>query len=85
MEAPKFQPQSIYKISQDFNYKGDDYWGWSVWIEAKEEEQLDKIEYVVYVLHPTFKPPIQRLTTGQVISGLLPVAGAHLLYMPNSK
>jgi len=60
MDAPKFESQSVYKISQDFKYKGDDYWGWSVWIDAKDEE-LDKIEYVTYVLHPTFKPPIQKV------------------------
>jgi len=60
MEAPKFQSQSIYKISQDCKYKGDDYWGWSVWIDAAAEE-LDKIEYVTYVLHPTFTPPIQKV------------------------
>lgn len=60
MDAPKFQSQSIYKISQDCDYKGDDFWDWSVWIDAAEDE-LDKIEYVTYVLHPTFKPPVKKV------------------------
>ena len=56
MEAPKFKTQNTYWIEQGYKYKGDDYWEWSVWLEAKEAE-LNKIDYVTYVLHPSFYNP----------------------------
>lgn len=43
-----------YRIEQDFEYAGNDYWRWSAWIEADDAE-LDKVQDVVWVLHPTFK------------------------------
>jgi len=45
-----------YRIAQDFRYMGRDYWKWRVWIEA-EEEALDAIDYVEWILHPTFPKP----------------------------
>lgn len=35
-----------------------DWWKWSVWIEGPEEE-LDQIDHVVYILHPTFPNPVR--------------------------
>ena len=46
------------KIKQDFRYKGDDYWDWSVWIDGSPQE-LDKIDQVTYILHPTFPSPVR--------------------------
>jgi hypothetical protein len=40
---------------------GDGRYSWKVWLEA-EEETLDRIDYVVYKLHPTFPRPEIRLT-----------------------
>jgi|SRR5882724_6575245 len=48
------------RIKQDATYEGGDRWKWSVWVEAPAEE-LDKIEYVEYILHPTFAEPIRRV------------------------
>ena len=35
-----------YNIKQSCQYKEDDYWDWSVWIESSESG-LDKIENVI--------------------------------------
>lgn len=43
-----------YRIEQDFEYAGNDYWRWWAWVEA-ENAELDKVQEVVWHLHPTFK------------------------------
>lgn len=50
-----------YKLEQDYEYKGKDWWEWAVWIEASDEE-LDRIEYVEYTLHPTFPKPVREIS-----------------------
>src|SRR5882724_9919224 len=46
------------KIKNSSTWQGRDRWSWSLWIEA-EPEDLDKIDHVEYVLHPTFVQPIR--------------------------
>ena len=41
------------KIAQEEHYRGEDWWQWSVWIEA-EPADLTHIEKVVWHLHPSF-------------------------------
>jgi hypothetical protein len=48
------------RIKQDATYEGSDRWKWSVWVDATEEE-LRQIEYVEYILHPTFAEPNRRV------------------------
>lgn len=48
------------KIKQDFEYKGKDWWKWSVWVDGPEQE-LDEIKYVEYTLHPTFSKPVRKI------------------------
>jgi transcription initiation factor IIF auxiliary subunit len=48
-------------IAQAAKYEGDDWWEWSVWIEA-EESELDAIEFVQYTLHHTFPQPVRRIS-----------------------
>lgn len=50
-----------YSVSQSYEYIGDDYWDWAVWIDASKED-LDKIEYVTYNLHHTFLKPVRIIT-----------------------
>ncbi len=50
----------IFQIAQSYQYKGDDWWDWSVWIEGPEDE-LDKVEFVQYTLHHTFRKPVRRV------------------------
>lgn len=48
------------RIDQGFEYQGDDWWHWWVWIEGPAAE-LDRIEKVVYTLHETFPNPVQTI------------------------
>lgn len=50
-----------YRIAQDFEYAGNDYWRWWVWIEAGEAE-LDRVLEVNWILHPTFKKSRVQVT-----------------------
>jgi len=50
----------FYKIEQDFEYVGDDWWKWWIWIEG-ENNELDNIDHVVYTLHPTFPNPVRTV------------------------
>jgi len=43
-----------YRIAQDFEYAGKDYWRWWAWIDADDSE-LDQVKHVVWILHPSFK------------------------------
>src|SRR5438132_3927216 len=61
------------KIAQDFDYKGNDWWVWSVWIEGSEEE-LNNTAQVEYTLHPTFPKPV-RATTDRSSKFRLQTAG----------
>lgn len=49
------------RILQDSSYMNDDWWRWSVWIDGVEAD-LDRIDRVVYTLHPTFPDPVRTVT-----------------------
>jgi transcription initiation factor IIF auxiliary subunit len=49
-----------YKIKQDFDYVGDDWWNWSVWIDGSKAD-LDAIDHVIYTLHSTFHNPVRKI------------------------
>lgn len=51
-----------YKIAQGYDYKGDDYWDWWVWVESSDVN-LDKIDNVIYNLHYTFREPVRTIKT----------------------
>ena len=50
-----------YRIAQDFEYAGNEYWRWWAWIEAGDAS-LDKVREVTWILHPTFKQSRVRVT-----------------------
>jgi TIR domain/YEATS family len=52
------------EIHQAANFTGDGHWKWSVWIDGPEAE-LDQVQSVEWVLHPTFPNPIVRATQRQ--------------------
>lgn len=52
-EKDSFFPQ------QSYTYSGADFWDWSVWIDAEDPKNLDKIESVTYHLHNTFINPVR--------------------------
>ena len=49
------------RIKQDSKMIDDDWWEWSVELDAPDE-QLDKVKFVEYTLHETFPDPIRRIT-----------------------
>jgi transcription initiation factor IIF auxiliary subunit len=52
------------EIQQAVSLTGDGYWTWSVWIDGPDAE-LDQVQFVEWVLHPTFPNPIRRATQRQ--------------------
>lgn len=61
MEVKKYTEntnKSSYRLAQDSKYAGDEYWDWSIWVEASDKD-LDKIECVTYNLHISFPEPVQ--------------------------
>jgi transcription initiation factor IIF auxiliary subunit len=36
-------------------------WDWSIWLDGPAED-LDEIKYVEYILHPTFSPPMRKIS-----------------------
>jgi hypothetical protein len=49
------------EVKQKSDYQGNDWWEWSVWIEAPPKS-LSQIESVEYTLHPTFPERVRRHT-----------------------
>ena len=47
-------------IQQSTTYLGNDRWKWSVWLDGTSEE-LDKVDHVIYILHPTFHDPVRTV------------------------
>jgi transcription initiation factor IIF auxiliary subunit len=50
----------MYRVDQGYEYIGDDRWNWWVRIDATDAE-LDRINHVVYTLHPTFSNPVRTV------------------------
>ncbi|MGH9871735.1 MAG: pYEATS domain-containing protein [Pyrinomonadaceae bacterium] len=50
-----------FKISQSETFQGNDWWEWAVWVEGSDEA-LDKVDYVEWTLHSTFRDPIRKVT-----------------------
>jgi transcription initiation factor IIF auxiliary subunit len=47
-------------IKQSQTYTGNGKWQWSVWLDGTDEE-LDSVDHVIYILHPTFSTPVRRI------------------------
>ena len=58
----KHYSEDKFEIQQNYKYIGEDYWDWSVWIEAIDSA-LDKIDNVIYNLHYTFPKPVRTIDT----------------------
>ena len=49
-----------FRIQQEATRRSAEWWQWSVWVDGSESA-LDQIDYVEYILHPTFAKPIQQV------------------------
>jgi transcription initiation factor IIF auxiliary subunit len=47
-------------VQQGYQYEGNDRWSWWIALEGPPAE-LDQVESVTYVLHPTFHEPIRTV------------------------
>jgi transcription initiation factor IIF auxiliary subunit len=50
-----------FTIQQWDKYEGEDWWKWAVWIEAPNKA-LDLVDFVEWILHPTFPNPVRRIS-----------------------
>lgn len=50
------------KLKNRWRYQGNDRWEWEAFIDDENTGELDKVDLVEYVLHPTFSDPIRRTT-----------------------
>jgi transcription initiation factor IIF auxiliary subunit len=51
------------RIKNTWNYIGQDRWKWEAYIDDGGSGELNKIEFVEYVLHPTFPDPIRKVNS----------------------
>ncbi len=45
------------KLKNDWDMAKEDWWRWSVFLDDDGSGDLEKVDYVDYVLHPTFPNP----------------------------
>jgi transcription initiation factor IIF auxiliary subunit len=53
------------KLKNSWFYKGDDWWDWEAFIDDEGSGELSNVDYVEYVLHPTFPNPLRKITNPQ--------------------
>lgn len=49
------------RIRNNWKYTGNDKWDWEAFIDDGGSGELRNVQYVEYVLHPTFPNPIRRV------------------------
>jgi transcription initiation factor IIF auxiliary subunit len=50
------------KLKNDWKYVGDDRWDWSLYLDSDDPAEIQEVESVKYILHPTFKSPIRTVS-----------------------
>lgn len=51
------------KIRNRWNYTGNDRWDWEAFLDDAGSGELDSVQSVEYVLHPTFPNPLRRVAS----------------------
>ena len=49
------------QLQNSWREKDDDRWNWSAYLTGPD---VDKVDYVEYVLHPTFVDPVRKVKAG---------------------
>lgn len=49
------------QLKNNWKYKGNDWWEWEAFVDDGGSGEIKDIEFVEYVLHPTFPDPIRRI------------------------
>jgi transcription initiation factor IIF auxiliary subunit len=52
-------------LRNKWHYKGDDRWKWEAFLDDEGSGELSNVDYVEYILHPTFKEPIRRISDAE--------------------
>jgi transcription initiation factor IIF auxiliary subunit len=47
------------ELHNSWEYEKDDWWEWSAYLKGSD---LPKVDYVEYILHPSFKKPLRTVT-----------------------
>lgn len=47
------------KLRNRWHYKGDDWWEWEAFLDDSGSGELSNVNFVEYVLHPTFRNPVR--------------------------
>lgn len=50
-------------LRNTWNYKGDDWWEWTAFVDDAGTGELENVQFVEYVLHETFPEPVRRVDT----------------------
>ena len=49
------------KLRNDWKFTGDDWWEWNAFLDDEGSGEITEVDYVEYVLHPTFKNPVRKI------------------------
>jgi transcription initiation factor IIF auxiliary subunit len=50
------------KLRSRWKYTGDDWWEWEAFLDDEGIGELAQVEYVKYVLNPTFADPVRQIS-----------------------
>ncbi len=50
------------KLRNKWKYEGKDWWAWEAFLDDSGSGELANVNYVEYVLHPTFPNPVRKVT-----------------------
>lgn len=57
------------KIRNRWHYRGisegNQWWDWEVFLDDNGSGELSKVNYVEYILHPTFPHPVRKISVRQ--------------------
>lgn len=51
------------RLRNRWHYKGKDWWDWEVFLDDSGSGELSNVDYVEYVLHPTFPNPVRKISS----------------------
>lgn len=49
------------RLKNSWKYKGKDWWDWEAFLDDQGSGELSNVEFVEYILHPTFPEPIRKI------------------------
>ena len=49
------------EIQQEVTPHDEGWWDWAIWLEGPADE-LEEVEFVEYILHPTFPNPVRKVS-----------------------